>query len=182
MHRADESGTSDNFTKFLSKTAEADWTYGNAKAWKAPGGTAVSKSDGIATKVKGTANTISYIEMSFAENQSLQTAKIKNGAGEFAELSAENAGKTFENAEVKGKDGDLALSLDYATTTPGAYPIVLVTYEIACSKGSAKAKSVQAFLKYTSSTEGQKELSKLGYAPLPETLRAKVAESVATIA
>ncbi|MEU4160332.1 phosphate ABC transporter substrate-binding protein PstS [Actinoplanes sp. NPDC026670] len=182
VHRADESGTSDNFTKYLSKTAEADWTYGNAKAWKAPGGTAVSKSDGIATKVKGTANTISYIEMSFAENQSLQTAKIKNGAGEYAELSAESAGKTFENAEIKGKDGDLALSLDYATTTPGAYPIVLVTYEIACSKGSPKAKEVQAFLKYTSSTEGQKELGELGYAPLPETLRAKVAESVATIA
>ncbi|MEU4618565.1 phosphate ABC transporter substrate-binding protein PstS [Actinoplanes sp. NPDC023801] len=182
VHRADESGTTDNFTKFLSKTAEADWTFSNAKAWKAPGGTAVSKSDGIATKVKGTANTISYVEMSFAENQALQTAKIKNGAGEFATLSAESAGKTFENAEIKGKDGDLALSLDYATTTPGAYPIVLVTYEIACSKGSAKAKAVQSFLKYTSSTEGQKELSELGYAPLPETLRAKVAESVASIA
>lgn len=181
VHRADESGTSDNFTKFLSKTAEADWTYGNAKAWKAPGGTAVSKSDGVATKVKSTPNTISYIEMSFAENQSLQTAKIKNGAGEYAELSAENAGKTFENAEIKGTDGDLALAIDYSTKTPGAYPIVLVTYEIACSKGSAKAKEVQAFLKYTSSAEGQKELADLGYAPLPETLRAKVADSVATI-
>ncbi|GIE28004.1 phosphate-binding protein PstS [Actinoplanes italicus] len=182
VHRADESGTSDNFTKFLSKTAEADWTYGNAKAWKAPGGTAVSKSDGIATKVKGTANTISYIEMSFAENQSLQTAKIKNGAGEYVALSAESAGKTFENAEIKGKDGDLALSLDYATKTAGAYPIVLVTYEIACSKGSGKAKEIQSFLKFASSAEGQKELSELGYAPLPETLRAKVAESVASIA
>ncbi len=39
VHRSDESGTTDNFTKFLSKTAEADWTFGNAKAWKAPGGT-----------------------------------------------------------------------------------------------------------------------------------------------
>ncbi|MDI6103900.1 phosphate ABC transporter substrate-binding protein PstS [Actinoplanes sp. NEAU-A12] len=182
VHRADESGTSDNFTKYLSKAAGADWTYGNAKAWKAPGGTAIAKSDGIATKVKTTPNTISYVEMSFAENLGLQTAKIKNGAGEYAELSGESAGKTFENAEIKGKDGDLALSIDYATTTPGAYPIVLVTYEIACSKGSGKAKEVQAFLKYTSSAEGQKALAKVGYAPLPETLRAKVAESVAAIA
>ncbi|MBO3740570.1 phosphate ABC transporter substrate-binding protein PstS [Actinoplanes flavus] len=181
VHRADESGTTDNFTKYLSKTAEADWTYGNAKAWKAPGGTGVSKSDGIATKVKGTPNTISYVELSFAENSGLQTAKIKNGAGEYVELSGESAGKTFENAEIKGTDGDLALSLDYATTTPGAYPIVLVTYEIACSKGSAKAKEVQAFLKYTSSSEGQKALADLGYAPLPETLRTKVADSVAKI-
>ncbi|MBW6432912.1 phosphate ABC transporter substrate-binding protein PstS [Actinoplanes hulinensis] len=181
VHRADESGTTDNFTKYLSKTAEADWTYGNAKAWKAPGGTGVSKSDGIATKVKSTPNTISYVELSFAENSGLQTAKIKNGAGEYVELSGESAGKTFENAEIKGTDGDLALSLDYATTTPGAYPIVLVTYEIACSKGSAKAKEVQAFLKYTSSSDGQKALADLGYAPLPETLRTKVADSVAKI-
>ncbi|MEE3918711.1 phosphate ABC transporter substrate-binding protein PstS [Micromonospora sp. BRA006-A] len=38
VHRSDESGTTDNFTKYLSKTAEADWTLGNSKAWKAPGG------------------------------------------------------------------------------------------------------------------------------------------------
>ena len=182
VHRADESGTSDNFTKYLSKTAESDWPHSNAKAWKAPGGTAVSKSDGIATKVKNTANTISYVEMSFAENLSLQTAKIKNGAGEYAELNGASAGKTFENAEIKGKDGDLALSIDYNTKTPGAYPIVLVTYEIACSKGSAKAKEVQAFLKYTSSTAGQQALEKVGYAPLPETLRTQVEKSVASIA
>lgn len=181
VHRADESGTTDNFTKYLSKTAEADWTFGNAKAWKAPGGTGVSKSDGVATKVKSTPNTISYVELSYAENSDLQSAKIKNGAGEYTELSGESAGKTFENAEVKGTDGDLALSLDYATTTPGAYPIVLVTYEIACSKGSPKAKEVQAFLKYTASADGQKALGELGYAPLPETLRAKVETSVASI-
>ncbi|MEU8237207.1 phosphate ABC transporter substrate-binding protein PstS [Actinoplanes missouriensis] len=181
VHRSDESGTTDNFTKYLSKTAEADWKFSNAKAWKAPGGTGAAKSDGVATKVKSTPNTISYVELSFAENSDLQKAKIKNGAGEFVELSGESAGKTFENATVKGTDGDLALDLDYATTTPGAYPIVLVTYEIACSKGSAKAKEIQSFLKYTSSTAGQTALAELGYAPLPETLRAKVETSVASI-
>ncbi len=181
VHRSDESGTTDNFTKYLSKTAEADWSFGNAKAWKAPGGTGASKSDGVATKVKSTPNSISYVELSFAENSDLQMAKIKNGAGEYVELTGESAGKTFENAKVKGTDGDLALDLDYATTTPGAYPIVLVTYEIACSKGSAKAKEIQAFLKYTSSTAGQTALAELGYAPLPETLRAKVETSVASI-
>ncbi|WP_433827495.1 phosphate ABC transporter substrate-binding protein PstS [Actinoplanes sp. CA-015351] len=181
VHRSDESGTTDNFTKFLSKTAEADWSFANAKAWKAPGGTGAAKSDGVASKVKSTPNTISYVELSFAENSDLQKAKIKNGAGEYTELTGESAGKTFENATVKGTDGDLALELDYATTTPGAYPIVLVTYEIACSKGSAKAKEIQSFLKYTSSTAGQTALAELGYAPLPEALRAKVETSVAAI-
>jgi phosphate transport system substrate-binding protein len=181
VHRSDESGTTDNFTKYLSKTAEADWTFGNAKAWKAPGGTGAAKSDGVASQVKSTAGTISYVELSFAENSDLKKAKIKNGAGEYTELTGESAGKTIEGAKVAGTGNDLKLSIDYATTTPGAYPIVLVTYEIACSKGSAKAADIKAFLTYTSSTGGQSALAELGYAPLPESVRAKVETSVASI-
>ncbi len=181
VHRSDESGTTDNFTKYLSKTAEADWTFGNAKAWKAPGGTGANKSDGVASLVKSTKGTISYVELSFAENSDLQKAKIKNGAGEFAELTGESAGKTIEGAKVAGTGSDLKLDIDYNTTTAGAYPIVLATYEIVCSKGSAKAAAIKGFLNYTSSTGGQQALSELGYAPLPEAVRSKVATSVAAI-
>ena len=181
VHRSDESGTTDNFTKYLSKAAEADWQFGNAKAWKAPGGTGANKSDGVASLVKSTAGTISYVELSFAENSDLQKAKIKNGAGEFTELTGESAGKTIAGAKIKGTGDDVALDIDYATTEPGAYPIVLVTYEIACSKGSAKAAAIKGFLTYTSSTGGQTALGELGYAPLPESVRSKVAASVAKI-
>ncbi|MEV4707811.1 phosphate ABC transporter substrate-binding protein PstS [Actinoplanes sp. NPDC049316] len=181
VHRSDESGTTDNFTKYLSKTAEADWTYGNAKAWKAPGGTGANKSDGVASLVKSTAGTISYVELSYAENSDLKKAKIKNGAGEFTELTGESAGKTIAGAKVKGTGDDLALDIDYATTEAGAYPIVLVTYEIVCSKGSAKAAAIKGFLTYTSSTGGQSALGELGYAPLPESVRSKVEASVAKI-
>ncbi|GLY96932.1 phosphate ABC transporter substrate-binding protein PstS [Actinoplanes sp. NBRC 103695] len=182
VHRSDESGTTDNFTKYLSKTAESVWTFGNAKAWKAPGGTGAAKSDGVATQVKSTVGTISYVELSFAENSDLKKAKIKNGAGEFAELTGESAGKTIAGAKIEGTGNDLKLSIDYATKEPGAYPIVLVTYEIACSKGSAKAAAIKGFLTYTASTGGQQSLAELGYAPLPETVRAKVETAVAAIA
>ncbi|MEU4213921.1 phosphate ABC transporter substrate-binding protein PstS [Actinoplanes sp. NPDC026623] len=181
VHRSDESGTTDNFTKYLSKTAEKDWTYSNAKAWKAPGGTGAAKSDGVASAVKSTAGSISYVELSFAENSDLQKAKIKNGAGEYTELTAESAGKTIAGAKVAGTGDDLKLDIDYATTEAGAYPIVLVTYEIACSKGSPKAALIKGFLTYTSSTSGQSALGELGYAPLPETVRSKVEASVAKI-
>ena len=181
VHRSDESGTTDNFTKYLSKTAEADWTYGNAKAWKAPGGTGAAKSDGVTSQVKSTAGTISYVELSYAENSDLQKAKIKNGAGEYTELTGESAGKTIAGAKVAGTGDDLKLDIDYATTEPGAYPIVLVTYEIACSKGSAKAADIKAFLTYTSSSAGQSVLSDLGYAPLPSSVQSKVATAVASI-
>ena len=181
VHRSDESGTTDNFTKYLSKTAESVWTFGNAKAWKAPGGTGAAKSDGVATQVKGTAGTISYVELSFAENSDLKKAKIKNGAGEFTELTGESAGKTIAGAKVEGTGNDLKLSIDYSTTEAGAYPIVLVTYEIVCSKGSPKAAAIKGFLNYTASTGGQAALGELGYAPLPEAIRSKVETSVASI-
>jgi phosphate transport system substrate-binding protein len=182
VHRSDESGTTDNFTKYLSKTAEDVWTFGNAKAWKAPGGTGAAKSDGVATQVKNTVGTISYVELSFAENSELKMAKIRNGAGEFTELTGESAGKTIAGAKVTGTGNDLKMDIDYATTEPGAYPIVLVTYEIACSKGSAKAAVIKGFLSYTASAAGQQALGELGYAPLPEQVRSKVESAVASIA
>jgi phosphate transport system substrate-binding protein len=181
IHRSDESGTTDNFTKYLSKTASADWTFSNAKAWKAPGGTGAKGSDGVAAAVKSTPGALAYVELSFAENSGLKMAKIKNGAGEYTELTGASAGKTIEGAKVVGTGNDLKMDIDYATTTAGAYPIVLVTYEIACSKGSAKAAAIKGFLNYTSSTGGQSALSDLGYAPLPDSVRAKVATSVAAI-
>jgi phosphate transport system substrate-binding protein len=181
VHRSGESGTTDNFTKYLSKTASADWTFSNAKAWKAPGGVAATGSDGVAAKVKSTSGTIAYVELSFAQNSSLKMAKIKNGAGEFTELTGASAGKTIEGAKVTGTGNNLSLSIDYATPTAGAYPIVLVTYEIACSKGSAKAAGIKSFLTYTASADGQKALGDLGYAPLPDSVQSKVAAAVATI-
>jgi phosphate transport system substrate-binding protein len=181
VHRSDESGTTDNFTKYLSKTAAADWQFDHAKAWKAPGGTGAAKSDGVASQVKSTAGAISYVELSFAENSDLKKAKIKNGAGEYTELTGESAGKTIAGAKIEGTGDDLKLAIDYATTEPGAYPIVLVTYEIACSKGSAKAAAIKGFLTYTASTGGQSALAELGYAPLPEAIRSKVEASVAKI-
>ncbi|MFC4104529.1 phosphate ABC transporter substrate-binding protein PstS [Micromonospora zhanjiangensis] len=183
-HRSEDSGTTDNFTKFLFKTAESDWTFGNAKGWKAPGGTGAKGSDGVTSFVKSTPGSITYTEWSFAENAGLGIAKIANGNGEFAELTAENAGKAVAGAKVEGQGDDLKLSIDYKTKEAGAYPLILVTYEIVCDKGLAadKLKLVKGFLTYTASSEGQQVLAELGYAPLPESVRSKVAESVKGLA
>ncbi|SBT52163.1 phosphate ABC transporter substrate-binding protein PstS [Micromonospora narathiwatensis] len=184
VHRSDESGTTDNFTKYLSKTAEADWTFGNAKAWKAPGGVGAAKSDGVASKVKSTDGTISYVEWSYAENSGLKKAKVQNGAGEFTELTAESAGKTIAGAKFEGQGNDLKMSIDYNTKEAGAYPIVLATYEIVCSKGLAadKLPLVKGLLTHAASAEGQGALTELGYAPLPESVRTKVEAAVKSLA
>lgn len=180
VHRSESSGTTDNFTTFLSKTAGADWTFGNDKTWKAPGGTGAKGSDGVVSAVKQADGSIAYVEWSFAENAGLTMAKVANGAGEFVELTADSASTALAGAQITGVAPDLTMSIDYRTTQAGAYPLVLVTYEIACTKGlpADKAKLVKSFLTYISSTEGQSALTGLGYAPLPDTVRAKVVESI----
>ncbi len=184
VHRTESSGTTDNFTKYLTGTAATDWTFGHDKVWKAPGGDAEQGSDGVASHIKSTPGTIGYAEWSFAKLDQLSIAKIFNGAGEWSELSSDSAGKTIAGAKVTGTGSDLQMSIDYSTTTAGAYPIVLVTYEIVCDKGNPadKLALIKSFLSYTSSTDGQSALSNLGYAPLPETVRTKVASTVAALA
>jgi len=182
VHRSDESGTTDNFTKFLKANDPADWSAEPAKAWPAAikGGQGAPKSQGVATAIKGGDGTIGYIEMSYAQNQSLSTAKVANGSGEYVALSADAASKGVEAATIKGTGNDLALKIDYATKAAGAYPIVLVTYEITCEKGlpADQVKLVKSFLSYTSSPEAQTKLTELGYAPLPTSLLTKVQSSI----
>jgi len=183
VHRADSSGTSDNFTKYLASTGAASWTFGHDKVWHAPGGDAEQGSDGISKQIAATDGSIGYVEWSFATLNNLNSAKIKNGAGEWSTLSADSAGKTIAGAQVTGTGSDMQMTINYATNTPGAYPIVLVTYEIVCDKGNpaGSLNLLKSFLGYTSSTAGQAELTAIGYAPLPESVRSKVASTVASL-
>jgi phosphate transport system substrate-binding protein len=180
VHRSDSSGTTENFTGYLTSVAASSWTAGKDKVWKATGGQAEKGSDGIAAAVKKAPGAIGYVEWSFAKANTLSTAKIQNGNGEYTALTGEAAGKTIAGAKVTGTGDDLKLSIDYTTKEAGAYPIVLVTYEIVCSKGTAadKLALVKGFLGYTASADGQKVLDKLGYAPLPESVRTKVDASI----
>ncbi|MCI3223055.1 phosphate ABC transporter substrate-binding protein PstS [Streptomyces sp. NP-1717] len=184
FHRSDESGTTQNLNKYLKAAAPAEWNYDDSsKSWEAKGGQAASGSSGVASSVKDTEGAIGYFELSYATASDLTTVKVDTGAGAPVEATTENASKAIAAAKVKGTGNDMALELDYATKAEGAYPIILVTYEIACDKGN-KAEtlpSVKAFLNYTVSDEGQKVLSEAGYAPLPTEIAAKVREIVPTL-
>jgi len=180
--RSDESGTTENFQKYLAGAAASVWTDKPAKKWAGKVGEGKPKSDGVAAAVKATVGGISYAEWSFATKNSLGVAQIDNGAG-AVELTGDSAGKAVAAAKVTGTGNDLALKLDYATKTPGAYPVVLVTYEIVCSKGLAADKTtlVKAFLKYFADPAQQTKLTGLGYAPLPAEVQTKVAAAVDAI-
>lgn len=181
FHRSEDSGTTQNLGKYLNAAAPSDWKYEAEKKWPAPGGQAASGSSGIASQVKAVDGSIGYFELSYAASQDITTVAIDTGGAAPVEATSENASKAIAAAKVKGTGKDLALDLDYTTKAEGAYPLVLVTYEVVCDTGN-KADTlgtVKSFLNYTSSEDGQKVLTEAGYAPIPESINAKVRETVA---
>jgi phosphate transport system substrate-binding protein len=175
VHRQDSSGTTANFTAFLTAAAGTAWSFGSGSRWAAPGGRAERGSNGVASAVGRTDGAIGYVEASYARFHDLAIAQVRNGAGEFVVPSDEAAGVTVGAARVSA--GDLRLAVDYRTTAAGAYPIVVVTYEVVCRAGVSGL--VKSFLGYTASSRGQAAAARLGYAPLPEQLRSRVADAVA---
>lgn len=183
VHRQDSSGTTDNFTKFLAATAGSAWSHGSGSTWTAPGGTAASGSARVSTTVASTDGAIGYMEYSYADFHNLSMARVGNSSGEYVSLTPETARQTVATAEPTGTGNDLSLDIDYATTESGAYPIVLVTYEIVCSKGTSPQRLalLRGFLGYTVSDRGQQDAARLGYAPLPDNLRTRVEAAVAAL-
>lgn len=181
--RSDSSGTTENFEKYLKAAAPADYTATPAKDSSQSGfvGQGKAKSQGVAQAIGSTQGGIGYVEYSFAVQDNLSVAAIDNGSGPV-ELSKNSASAAAAAATVVGTGNDLSLNLDYATKAPGAYPIILVTYEIACSTYTdpAVATRVKDFLAYAA-TGGQAALAGLGYAPLPASLQGKVLASINTI-
>ncbi len=179
--RSDESGTTENFTKYLKAAAPEAWSHDPGKKWTGKG-EGKEKSAGVATATKGQDGAITYVELSYAQQNQLPMAQIDTGAGPV-ELTAESAGKTIATAKQTGTGNNLALKIDYATKEAGAYPIVLVTYEVVCSKyaDAETGKKVKAFLKTFASDAVQQSLQAKGYAPLPAEVATKVKTAVDAI-
>ncbi len=180
--RSDESGTTENFQKYLAGSAADAWKDEPSKVWPGKVGEGKQKSDGVSEGVKSTEGGLTYVEWSYAVDNKLGVAQIDNGSG-AVELTGESAGKALVAAKAAGTGNDLKLKLDYATKTAGVYPIVLVSYEIVCSKGldAAKTTLLKAYLKHLAAPETQAELEKIGYAPIPAEIQTKVVAAVEAI-
>lgn len=180
--RSDESGTTENMTKFLKEASAANFAGETGKKWPGTVGEGKKGTQGVADGVKATKGGFGYMEWKFATDSQLGVSAIDNGAG-AVELTADTVAKGVEGAKIKGTGNDLSLGLTYANTAAGAYPAVMVTYEIVCSKGLAAEKTavLKDFLSFVASAEEQAALVEKGYGPLPASLRTKVAEAIKSI-
>jgi phosphate transport system substrate-binding protein len=183
IYRSDASGTTDNFQQYLQTASGGAWTKGTGKAFNGGVGTPAQGNEGTSKAVKNTEGAISYNEWSYAMKQDLDVAGIKT-AGGVVRIGSDWVGKTISNVTVSGQGNDLTLDLSkvYATNVAGAYPILLASYEIVCSKypDAEVGKAVKAFLQSTI-TDGQQGLPALGYIPLPADFQTKVAAAVNNI-
>jgi len=183
INRSDESGTTKNFTDYLSKTAPADWTYKPDGNWPRQGTQSANGTSGVIQAVQAAEGTIAYADHSQAG--SLGVAKIKVGDA-YVEPTAEGAAKVVEESpKVEGlPEHDLAIDLKRDTTTAGAYPLLLVSYIVVCSKYSdaEKGKLVKAYVSYIASEDGQKVAAEeAGSAPISDALRSDVDAAVKAI-
>ncbi|GAA1301657.1 MAG: phosphate ABC transporter substrate-binding protein PstS [Brachybacterium tyrofermentans] len=183
VHRSDDSGTTENFTEYLSETAPDAWTHGPIETWPIEGGQSGDGTSGLISTVEGGNGTIGYADASQAGN--LGTAAIKVG-GEFVEYSADAAAKAVDvSPRAEGReDNDIVVDLDRTTEEAGTYPIVLVSYLALCGSyaDSAEGNAVKAYASYLVSEEGQQVAAEnAGSAPLSSEMSAEAQKAVDAI-
>jgi phosphate transport system substrate-binding protein len=186
VFRNDESGTTDNFQKYLDAASGGAWGKGAGKTFKGGVGEGAKGNDGTSAAIKATEGSITYNEWSFAQGQHLNMAKIVTSAGpEAVAISTDSVGKTIAAATISGQGNDLVLDTMsfYKPTQRGSYPIVLATYEIVCSKypDPQVGTAVKAFLQSTIGA-GQNGLGDNGYIPIPDAFKSRLSTAVNAIA
>jgi phosphate transport system substrate-binding protein len=186
VNRSDESGTTENFTDYLSKVAPSVWTHEVSGEWPVKGGEAASGTSGVIEAVSAGEGAIGYADASQAGELGKALIKVGNN---WAEPSAEAAAKVLdlskEDPELeKGSKNVIAFEIDRKTEASGVYPIILVSSLIGCTKykSASEAALVKSFFEYAISPEGQALAEEqAGSAPLSEQLTKKVETAVGAI-
>jgi phosphate transport system substrate-binding protein len=173
VHRAESSGTTAAFTTYLSAVSP-DWAQqvskGTAVKW--PTGLGAKGSEGVTGQVKQFPGAISYVELTYATQNKLPVAAIKNQAGKYVLPST--AGTTaaidaFKDQLAKDARSPIA---NPPASAPEAYPISTLTFLIIPKDGKdvPKRTALKQFITYVV-TDGQQASSGLNYAPLPDAVK-----------
>ncbi|HEY4280827.1 MAG TPA: phosphate ABC transporter substrate-binding protein PstS [Conexibacter sp.] len=173
-HRSDDSGTTANFTLFLSDYSEA-WRSGPGtdKSVKWPVGTGARGNDGVAGCVKQTQGAVGYVEQAYALQNNFTTASVENSSGRFVEPS-------LDATSAAGDGFRAPADLRFATINtrnPDSYPISATTFMVgwqdACRAGLSRdtATSLVAWFDYILGP-GQDTNRQLQYAPVPDAIKA----------
>jgi phosphate transport system substrate-binding protein len=178
VHRADGSGTTYCWTDYLSKVSD-EWKTkvgkGGSVNW--PVGLGGKGSEGVTGTVKNTPNSITYVELIYAESNKIPYGTVKNSAGVFVKASLAAVSAAAAGAAKEMPD-DFRVSI---TNAPGkaAYPISTFTWLLIPEKFSdtAKRDAIKGFVKWMLA-DGQNYAEALSYAKLPKEVVAKETKAI----
>ena len=168
VHRADGSGTTFNFTNYLSKVSP-DWKIGFGTTVEWPVGVGAKGNEGVSGNVGQTKNSIGYVEYAYAKQNKLTYTKLVNKAGKTVEPTTESFQAAAANADWPHAPGYYLILTDQ----PGdkSWPIVATTFVLMHKEPTDKANSAEAikFFKFAFS-KGDKMAEDLDYIPMPESV------------
>ncbi|WPP02197.1 phosphate ABC transporter substrate-binding protein PstS [Pseudomonas sp. HR96] len=174
VHRSDGSGTTFNFTNYLSKVS-TDWAtvvkFGTTVPW--PVGVGGKGNEGVSAYVKQIKNSIGYVEYAYAKQNNMSYTLLKNAAGKFVAPEAKTFAAAADTADwASAKDFNLIM-----TNAPGdaAWPITATTWIIMYKTAKNAEQSGAAFDFFKWSLEhGQEQAASLDYVALPSSLVSRI--------
>ncbi len=184
VHRSDKSGTTLNLLEYLKATAGKDWPYALSENWPNDVGQGAKGTSGVISTIDQADGTIGYADLSQAGGMGTVAVKVGDG---YTEISADAASKAVADStldETVPGANRVVLDINHKTTVAGAYPIVLVSYDIACPvyKDANTARFAQSWLGYITGKSGQDQAEHAtGSAPLPDNIAQYVRASVDAI-
>jgi phosphate transport system substrate-binding protein len=179
VHRSDGSGTTQQFTKYLTTAAPSSWSLGSDKVVNWPTGQQAGNGNaGVAQIVKATDGAVGYVDFSDAKASALVFASVKNTSGTYVQPSVDSA-----TAALAGATLNADLTYD-PLNAPGAdaYPITAPTYILIYEQQSDQnvTAALRGFMDYVYG-EGQQLAPTVDFAPLPSSFVAKAKAQVAEI-
>lgn len=184
VHRSDKSGTTLNFVSYLKDVAPSAWPHDLSENWPNEVGQGAKGTSGVVSTIKQANGTIGYAD--FSQVGDLGTVAVKVG-DDYTPISADAASKVIADSPVDTSvDGDnrIVIDINHKTAATGAYPIVLVSYDIACPiyRDENTARFAKSWLGYITGKAGQDQAKNAtGSAPLPENIAQYVRASIDAI-
>lgn len=183
VYRSDSSGTTGNFTNYLSQTVGKTWTSNGVWATalgKTPVGIGAPQNQGVVATVAKTKFSITYADPADAKKNKLTFAAVQNANGQFVLPTVSTAGK-FIGAQKSDNKG--IVTFDYKKKVAGAYPITLIAYGLAPTASSkpAKAAAVKDYFNFILKTCGPQRAAAGDYVPITGELQKTALRLTATI-
>jgi len=168
VHRSDGSGTTFNFTNYLSKVSPA-WKgqVGEGTVVKWPAGIGGKGNEGVSAYVKQIRGSIGYVELAYAQQNRVPYSRLKNAAGNYVIPGDDSFAEAAASANwASAKDFNLVI-----TNAPGAnaWPITATNFMLVHKDSKPGTRAAIDFFRWVYAN-GDAAATSLGYVPLPNSL------------